>query len=266
MQKIEELIEQLKTLDNQIKNNDDPKLKIERKKIVSKIELEDPNFFNSTENLSAQTEVEKIEEKVEKAEEIVDNSKILSELITEREKYLKMKQIYKADVDEEIEELNKQIEKLTPPNPYTNAKLNFLDKISDEEASYFLLVSDDHKSNMSLKLHATGELELGLSSNQNMIEQKEYFAKHYRELIRNCKAILKQPAKKKKPEIDLSGIEKGDNWFEVYYSNEDIRYVQHSTKENLEEYYKRMKVYIHKIVPVAFDKVTGKVTELEVSI
>lgn len=50
-----------------------------------------------------------------------------------------------------------------------------------------------------------------------------------------------QPKREPPKQQDIFiGIEKGNHWFEVHYSNGEIRYIQHSTKENLLEYYNRM--------------------------
>ncbi len=60
-------------------------------------------------------------------------------------------------------------------------------------------------------------------------------------ISQNTQAIEPESVKVSKTSMDiLNGIEFGKNWYEVTYTNDDIRYTQHSTKENLNEYYKRL--------------------------
>lgn len=71
------------------------------------------------------------------------------------------------------------------------------------------------------------------------LRQKTEFPEDY-EILHEVKKRAQPKSEPVKQEDIFEGIVNGGNWFEVRYSTGEIRYTQHSTKENLLEYYDRM--------------------------
>lgn len=172
----------------------------------------------------------------------------LQKLLEERRVMIQMIEVYKLDdMKEELEEINKKIEKYRPEDIYKFRMPVFLKDISDYEFGYFDM------DGMMIKLHVKEqriELAVPLKVSDKSSDQTEYFKNFYDDIIEKCKSKYINTIKPKKKEtIDLSGIIKGENWFKVLYPDGRIRFTRHSTIDNLKELYKRLKIYIKSIEP-----------------
>lgn len=73
------------------------------------------------------------------------------------------------------------------------------------------------------------------SDNYNLPDIRQQF-----EIKAPPSAAIKPTNRPNPKECIFEGIIKGDNWFEVIYPSGDKRFVRHSTKQNLFDYYSKL--------------------------